>query len=278
MNQYGEEEVIGKCHRAVYYRLKGVKPTNPPTNSSQVVFLLGHQVEAAVTEAWKQMGIWENNSVRWENKGLNLSGEYDVVLREGDLFYGVEVKSFYGYHANKQILGHWSGRGKAKRFIAGKPKDEHLMQAVLYVKQSDDDLAGFKLFYVSRDNCDMAEHNITIDKEDNIYINGKRETRFTVKDIHERYKTMNMYIENDLKPDREYTLHPSDERVEVLFQRGALSKTAYESHTKGKEKVRDWHCSYCDHKDHCWNVDTGEEPIVTKAEEVAPDALVHGSL
>lgn len=274
----GKKEVLGKCHRAVYYRLTGVEPTNPPDAGSQVIFLLGNSVEAAVIEAWKQMGLWENNSVKWEDRAKNLSGEYDVILREGDLLYGVEVKSFYGYHANKQLLGHNEGRGAKKRWIPGRPKDPHLMQASLYVAQSEGRLAGFKLFYVSRDQCDMVEFNITIDKDGVIYINGYPETRFTLDDIYDRYKKMNEYVDNDIKPAREFKLKHTDEEVEALFAAGKISKTAHGDHMSGKKKYVDWHCSYCDYKDHCWKVDKdeGSEPEV-KTEE-APAAFVHGSL
>lgn len=284
INEHGEEEVAGKCHRAVYYRIDGVTPTNPPNAKSQIVFLLGNSIEDTVTEAWKQMGLWENNSVKWEDKPRNLSGEYDVVLREGNEKYGVEVKSFFGYAANKQILGHNEGRGANKRWVAGKPKDEHLMQAALYVDHSNGELSGFKLFYVSRDNCDMAEFNITIDANKNIYINGRKETRFTLNSIYERYAEINQKIDQKIKPNREFDLHFSDERVEELFQRGDLAKTTYEAHVKKKEKAGDWKCSYCDYKDHCWKVDkdqnTTPAPMGAMGvlEIVPPDNIMHGSL
>jgi len=283
-NAYGEEEVIGKCHRAIYYRLTGVDPTNPPSAKSQIIFLLGNSVENMVTEAWKQMGIWENNSVKWEDRERNLSGEYDVVLKEWNEetqdydFYGVEVKSFYGYYANKQILGHSEGRGAAKRWNPGRPKDENLMQAALYVDHSEGRLKGFKLFYVSRDDTEMAEFNITVNPETKqIYINGELETRFTVNDIYERYATMNMFADNNIKPDREFELNPSDARVKILADRGEVSATALKDHESGKKKYQDWHCSYCDYKDHCWEVDTGVEPDTVDTVE-APEAMLHGSL
>ncbi len=277
INEYGEEQVIGKCARAVYYRVKGVEETNPPTAMNQVLFLLGNQVESAITEAWKQMGIWENNSVKWMNRDKNISGEYDVILREGDMLYGVECKSFYGYYANKQLLGHWSGRGKAKYFVEGKPKDEHLMQAALYCDNTRGQLAGFKLFYISRDQCDMGEFNITVNEEGKIFINGREENRFTMQNIYDRYETLNHAIKNNLKPSRDFIMYPSEERVETLYARGDLSKTVYEASKKKTNpvKVRDWHCGYCNFRDYCTR-DTDD--TVQEEETIAPDALVHGSL
>lgn len=288
---YNEEKVIGKCHRAVHYRLNKVVPTNPPSPKTQILFLLGNAVETMVTEAWKQMGLWENNSVKWEDRSKNLSGEFDVILKEtdiGEFFYGVEVKSFFGYFANKQILGHWSGRGKAKQWNPGHPKDEHLMQAALYVDHSEGRLAGFKLFYVSRDQTDMAEFNVIVDpttKE--IFVNGIKETRFTVNDIYARYETLNTFKNQEIKPQREFVLEPSDERVKVLHDRGEVSATAFKDHFSGKKKCNDWHCSYCDFKDHCWTVDIDAAPTgaggtdcgVTQEEAIVVDEMhEHGSL
>jgi len=280
-NPWGETEVLGKCARAVYYRIKGIEPTNPPDAKSQIIFLLGHQVEAAVTEAWKQMGIWENNSVRWEDKDRNLSGEFDVILREGDQLYGVECKSFYGYYANKQILGHWEGRGRNKRFIKGRPKDEHLMQAALYCAHTRGTLAGFKIFYVSRDATDMGEFDITVDDKGTIYIDGVAETRFTINDIYDRYANVNEYVKNDELPEKDFEYKPSDERVEELAQRGVVSATALKNHQSKKQSYRDWHCSYCNYRDYCQN-NMSEENAIKHEEETAEntsmdDIMNHGS-
>lgn len=242
-NEFGEETIAGKCHRAVFYRQSPVVPTNPPEARSQIIFLLGHQVEAAICEAWKQMGIWENNSVRWEDREKNISGEMDIILREGEMLYGAEIKSFYGYYANKQLLGHYSGRGRNKVWNPGSPKDEHLMQAALYVDHTHGKLAGFKLFYLSRDQMDMAEFNITVDENTKeIFINGIKEQRFTVQDIYDRYGTLDTFIKGGIKPQREFVLNPSQERVDVLHARGDISASAYKDHCSGKRPYHPFQC------------------------------------
>lgn len=279
-NEFNETEKLGKCKRAVWYRLKGIPQSNPPGANSQLLFLLGNVVEAEFTEIWKQMGIWENNSVRWEDRDRNLSGEYDIILREGEMLYGVEMKSFFGYYANKQILGHWSGRGANKRFINGRPKVEHLMQASIYVDQSRDRLEGFKLIYASRDNNELAEFNITIPDpvEKIIYINGIAESRFTLNDVYEGYAKVNRLKELDTPPARDYTYEPDDIRVKTLHERGEVSDSAYKKHVDGKQRVTDFHCSYCSHKDYCLGAqgDSRLEEGVPVAE--IPDHILHGGL
>lgn len=250
-NQFNEVETVGKCKRATFYRLKGLKPTNPPSSKSQVIFLLGNLIEDQLVEMWKQMGLWENNSVRWEDKEKNLSGEFDCILREGNRLYGVECKSFYGYHANKQILGYWEGRAPNKRFIYGRPKDEHLMQAAIYADQTRGQLEGFKIFYCSRDNNEFKEFNITTTEDGTIFINGRAETRFTMNDVYSRYTQLQQHLDEESIPDKDYTYKPDDATVQKLFERGDVSKSAYEAHVAGKESYTDFHCSYCEYKDHC---------------------------
>jgi hypothetical protein len=280
-NEFNESQVTGKCKRSVWYRLKKVEPTNPPGAKSQMLFLFGNMIEDQVTEIWKQMGIWENNSVRWEDRRRNLSGEFDVILRNPDTnrLFGVEVKSFYGYHANKKILGHWSGRGANKRFIQGSPKDEHLMQAAIYADQAHNDLDGFMVVYVSRDNNQMQQFHIQVPDPVRkfILINGVQETRFTVNDIYNRYELLNSLANQNVPPTPDYTQFPSDMRVQQLFERGDIAKTAYEKHTSNKERYQDFHCSYCDFKDYC-SGPLGDSPIVEENTEPAPDHMQHGGL
>ena len=284
-NDFNEQETVGKCHRASYYRIAGVKPTNPPSAQSQVIFLLGNLVEDQLVEMWKQMGIWENNSVRWEDRPRNLSGEFDVILREGDRKYGAECKSFYGYYANKKILGHWEGRGANKRYVRGAPKDEHLMQAAIYADQTRGDLEGFKLFYCSRDENAMKEFNVTIGPNRELLIDGQP-NRYNIDQVYARYRTLEEHISNGTIPPKDYTWKLTDERVEQLFARGDLSKSVYEAHTSGKEKASDFHCNYCDFKDYCHGPNSDRividnTPVVESPIEINPlevDYLSHGGL
>ncbi len=255
----GQEEIVGKCARASFYRLTGVRETNPTTAKSQVIFLLGNQVEDAVVEIWKQAGIWDNNSIRFEDRSHNLSGEFDCVLKDpatGRKF-GVEVKSFYGFFQEKTILGANEGRGAARRWVYGKPKDENLMQAAIYADQTRGQLDGFKLYYVSRDNCEMAEFNITVDDNGTIFVHDPKrdtntaETRFNIYDVYRRYDELAGYIERNELPQRDYTWKPTNDQVQLLFDSGKISKTAYEAHMEKKEQHTDWHCDYCSFRDHC---------------------------
>lgn len=189
-------------------------------------------------------------------------------------------KSFYGYHANKQILGRWEGRGDNKRYVYGRPKDEHLMQAAIYADQTQGELEGFKLFYCSRDENQFAEFNIRTDANKRIFINGRHENRFTVNDIYGRYRQLQEAIDAQTIPDKDYTWKPDDATVQRLFERGEISKTAFESHESGKERYTDFHCNYCDYKDYCHGPNSNVIAIEDNQAIVRPETLdfMHGGL
>lgn len=263
IDEYGQEKYIGKCARAIHNRLTGVEVTNPPSAKSQVIFLLGNKIEEGIVEIWKQSGIWDNNSVRFEDRELNLSGEYDCILKDptNNQKFGAEVKSFWGYFQEKSIMGGWEGRGSNRTFVPGRPKDENLMQAAIYADQTRDALSGFKLYYISRDNNDMQEFNVTVDDNQNIYVHNPyideiyMENRFSVRSIYERYREQNQLLAENTVPVRSYKWKPSNEEVQIMYDRGEISKTAFEKHTSGKQQYTDWHCDYCPYKETCWNED-----------------------
>src|SRR3990167_9894640 len=76
----GTPNVIGTCQRAAYYRYKALGTPAPYTSYTHWIFNMGRTVEDALTELWKQMGLWIDNSVRFYNKEYNISGELDVIL------------------------------------------------------------------------------------------------------------------------------------------------------------------------------------------------------
>ena len=278
-NANGHQEVLGKCMRASYYRLTGAPLTNPPSAKSQVIFHLGNQIEDGIVEIWKQAGIWDNNSVRFEDRDKNISGEFDCVLRDptveliGLPKFGAEVKTFYGYMQEKTILGHSEGRGARKHWVWGKPKDENLMQAAIYCDQTRDTLSGFKLYYISRDKNDMAEFNISVDDNGTIFIHDPKrggaplpETRFAMNDIYDSWTDLKGFIERGEIPARDFDFRPSQEKIEEMYGLGEISKSAYEKHNSGKIPYRDWHCSYCSYRDHCQGPEAAAERIVDPEE------------
>ena len=178
-NERGEDKLVGKCLRQVWYSKKRVPRTNPPNDNSQFIFMMGHMAEHGLHEAWGKAGVLlEANSKRRKNIAKNpdtddeimLSGEVDAILRWSEMqtgsdgvprmvidpkkAIGIEVKSKWGYGAKMVMNGN-----KTSTYEHGYPQIEHLMQTALYLHMRktweefhDVEIPYFVICYISRDN------------------------------------------------------------------------------------------------------------------------------
>lgn len=266
----GSIKTVGGCQRASWLRLAGTKAEPMDARGTWIV-TQGKIIEQALIERWKEMGIWVANNVKFYWPEYNVSGEMDAILIEpetGDLF-GVEVKTFYGYNAGKEIFGN--------RSQSGFPKLNQLLQTLIYTYYLRDKLKYFKLVYFARDDVRRREFNISLAREtpapgqeQNVFdfdgtgdiwwpvIDGVIYKQFSVNDILERYSELREYITNDVLPPPDYRLRWSNEQVERERLKGKVSDTAYKAFQLDVKKNRphkigDWMCSYCKYKDFCWN-------------------------
>lgn len=258
----GKPITYGGCLRATYFRCTG-QPQAPHSAKTQRIFRLGKIVEEMLIEDWKCMGIFEASNIRFQNPEYNLSGELDAVLRdpEGRLL-GVECKSYYGYNAGKQIMGNRSQQPF--------PKWNQLLQTIVYTKEFLGKIEYFKMFYEERGNGNEQEFDVrVVPSEDDdsaivhrVYVNDDL-LNFTVEDIYERFLILKEYIIEGVPPERDYELKYSNEKIEDLYSKKKISKSAYEKFKKVKkangavtynerERPGDWMCQYCNFKDLCW--------------------------
>lgn len=253
-DQHGDRKVEGKCLRAAYFRLSGEFEGTPNEARSEYIFMAGSSVENNLVEIWKQMGVWVANSVKFVDEDNHISGELDAILcqpPDGQL-YGVEVKSFYGYHAEKEILGN--------KYQKGFPKMPHLLQTLVYLNYfHDKGLPFFRIVYFDRGGCKRRTFLVELEKEgDIIYpkVEGEVIRSFTVNDILARYRDLKQHIETGNIPPTDFELRYPDAKIEDFYKKGKVAKTKYEKWKKGKlgpyEKIGDWECSYCQYKETCW--------------------------
>ncbi len=178
-NERGEDKLVGKCLRQVWYSKKRVPRTNPANDNSQFIFKMGHMAEHGLHEAWGKAGVLlEANSKIRKNIAKNpdtddeimLSGEVDAILRWSEMktgsdgvprmvidptkAIGIEVKSKWGYGAKMVMNGN-----KTSTYEHGYPQIEHLMQTALYLHMRktweefhDVEIPYFVICYISRDN------------------------------------------------------------------------------------------------------------------------------
>lgn len=244
-NEYGEEEIVGKCLRCAYWSQNNIKETNPMSARGHRICGVGKMVEKFEIEQYKEMGIWRDNNVKFFNTKYNISGEADCIVQlpgESNLL-GVEIKSGYDYKFRKDVIG--------TPFRPGKPKYEHLMQTMLYV-----DYFGFpfRIFYIDRGNAARAEYEITLNSDGTPNINGtKLNIGISIPRIISRYKILEEHIKDSTLPKRDFQIKYSKERLELLNESKRLNKKNSEEFDKsGDVDQGDWQCSYCEYKDYCW--------------------------
>lgn len=252
-DNHGDEVVHGGCLRASYFRLSGEFEGTPHDERSMFIFGMGNKVEDMLIETWKEMGIWVDNNVKFVDEENNISGEIDVILAEppsGQL-YGVEVKSFYGYMAEKELFG---GKGQP-----GFPKMNHLLQTLVYLNHLKSQLPYFRIAYFGRDSVKRRTFKVELHQEGEILypkVEGNVLRQFSIADILARYKELSHYLETNTVPPNDFELQYDNAKVEDFYKKGKVAKTKYEKWQKGKlgkfERVGDWQCAYCQYKDTCW--------------------------
>jgi hypothetical protein len=249
----GLPRTSGTCLRQLWYKAKGIAG-GVPDAYSEWIFATGKGVEVILVEQWKEMGIWVANNIKFYDPDRHISGEIDVILTEPDgKLFGVEVKSFAGYKATKEIMGN--------AHTQGHPKTSQLLQTLIYIDlcKKLKMIEYFKIVYYARDSGDRREFDVSI-IEDGEHkrptINGIIDYRFTMQDIYDRYTELDHYLENNLLPPRDYSNAWPAERIEEEYKAGEVSKTKYLGWKKSPSKnpVGDWQCTpkYCPFYSNCW--------------------------
>ena len=274
-------KIIGTCLRSQWFRCKGYEESNPPGVYSQWIFAAGIMWEKFLTEKMKEAGLFLGSSIKHQDLGSYVSGEIDILIKDPDNFGKkiiIEAKSYgaQNYQAKKDLIGAREYRGMPA--IQAKPKDQNLLQAFLYLNWFEDqDVSKVILPYLDR-SCSgpdgNAEFHIT-----NILRNGRHypvikaykytettkgvyapyengeytDWRVSFEGIMERYKELLQSLQKDTPPTAEYQHVYSDDQIELKFSEGEIAKTKYENWKRDPKanKIGDWQCAYCSHKDTC---------------------------
>lgn len=243
-------EVLGKCHRAVYYSWKKVEKTNPIDARGMWTFAFGSAIEKIYTEHTKQLGIWAGNNVKFYNMQRNVSGEADIFVFKPDRsLKGVEIKTAYGYGFQKKV-----------KFA---PKPENVMQVMLYMDYFK--IPEWTLIYHSRDTQENVEYTITLQEENGLtypVVNFALIMReFTLEDIYARYLVLGDYVVKGELPPNDFVYGYTSDKTEERFANGIISKTKFNDVSKGKVTDSDWQCLYCSYLDECWKAKRGAQKL-----------------
>ena len=92
-DEKGNDKLVGKCRRQVWYSKTKVPRTNLPNDETFIKFAVGHAMEENFQEHWQRQGVMLDGNVKVRQDISNgdprgeliVSGEIDVLLRDFDL-------------------------------------------------------------------------------------------------------------------------------------------------------------------------------------------------
>lgn len=353
-----EADIVGTCHRKSFGRMVGWPVTDQVDPIGAWRFTTGKMIENHLTHLTMVSNprIYVASGVRHYVEDIYLPFELDLVVKDPITNTGwiVECKTIYGYMASKSIMSEGKPKlehimqlalylleiktgAKLKQIIEKgyeekfayeakclsegkepKPGKNRIEANFDLVKEMSDGEIGAKLCYISRDECERKEFNITVEEDfDGSHypvIDGMQLKTFTVDSIYERYRTLQNYwfaaraeaerrlaVKGVIAPDTlrlvrgrgDKTVHDEDlpeeqkqleqayivrleretaslpasfwppaeyqwafspDKIELLYQRGAIGKKRYDDwkkKKKGADRIGDWQCLYCPFKKMC---------------------------
>ena len=307
-NEYKEQQVVGKCRRSAFFRLlldnynfsadynvyqhlvEDINSRKIPTDPYlRWIWKQGELYEEYCVQMAKESGVFIAGQTQVYVPELNLSGKIDLVVinPSTNKYQIVEVKSVYGFGAN-HVLG---TPGERKKGFLGEPRESHLMQIGVYqwwYANVREEFGPALLTYGARDTGRFAEYEVTVEEteidgvvKNYIYYKGnspnktkKKNSGITIEDMGLQYKAIANNVAAGTPPDRDFELRYSDERLEILLERGELSKKDSEQLIKRKQQISegktrlvkpvekgDWQCRLCSYKDVCYNEDNSPRNI-----------------
>lgn len=267
-NKWGEEEVVGKCRRATFFRyathsfefypeLDHLRPLVQELKTKAVeperylrwIWEAGKLFEEQQINLSKSCGIYVEDQVRVFIKEYNLSGSMDLIIVNPQTYAKsiVEIKSVYSFGGN-QVMGTPYERRVG---VIGVPRDSNLMQIALYdwfFAQERSDFEHSRLLYGDRGTGRDAEFGIeTKQIEDTIHIfywgispnySKKILSPITINSIiNDGYQYIIDHLMAGTIPPRDFELEYSQERIKTLYDRDLVSEKKDQKLTK-KERER----------------------------------------
>jgi len=238
-NEYGEQEVHGKCLRSEYWSCKGEKTTNKTTAYSLRIWSGGNRVEDFEIKGAKTAGIHVDDDVPFEHvlpNGNKVRGKLDAIYNVQSEDVGIEYKTGYGNWFKRLQMGIGSNNTKLKitKYFKPAPKEANVLQVMLYLDHFKERLKRFFLIYLDRGDGSNHEFEMTLDTEGYPVIDGEVDKKYSVQNIYTRFDELKLYLDSDQVPPPDFEAMMSDERVEELHAAKRLSKKAYDGHQRWK--------------------------------------------
>ena len=144
-DEFGRERLVGRCHRAVWYKKNGVPPTREIPDYNMNKMQVGIALEDNDQASLSKKGLLIDGNIKLRHEigdkiPIMISGEIDSLIRyavkngdnkldiSNDIAIGVEQKTGRGYFQEKIIMGKSN-----KLYPTGYPKLDHIMQTAIYL-------------------------------------------------------------------------------------------------------------------------------------------------
>ena len=249
-NQWGEEEVVGKCRRATFFRfamanyaydenfkhletlIDELKAKSIPIEPYVYwLWSAGELYEEYIINMSKTSGVFIGTQIPIYMKEYNMSGKLDVVAINPETCKNtiIEAKSVYGHNGDR-VLGSAFERRTGSM---GVPRESNLMQIALYdwhYAKPRDDFEDSILLYGSRDTGRFAEYKVRTEKigdDIKIFYSGQApvttaeiESPITVNSIlDDGYAYVTNHLMAGVIPPRDFDAVYSEEKIQLLYKR-----------------------------------------------------------
>ena len=220
---------VSACKRQLFYKWKDKTKSNPISPGALWKMSSGNKLHDMIAEFLKETGleIVSEISGRKKIKGL----KYEFGYRIDNLFFDPEAKDLAGIEIKTSY-----GRGVKAIQKSGMPKKNDLKQVIVYMEMED--ISTFYLFYFGRDNGYRTQFKVTMGK-DGYLVDGKP-VDYDFADILERLAAVEIALDQDKLPDRDYMVAIKNGEIKDKFQK---DKVEYKS---------SWQCRYCGWQNDCW--------------------------
>jgi hypothetical protein len=279
---------VGECSRSLFYKALGIPYTNKMPVRVRRICDAGIMYEDKIIQDFKDKNMYLDEQCRIEYKMPNttneviFSGKIDVIINDGGVIRGIEIKSVDGYKAGK-IFG--------EKGTQPLPAPNNLMQAMGYkFHAKNNDINGHNvdeiyLMYINRGSGCTMFFKIDIDEEGwpiitPISMDGRihptihlkdvpsydtlmshstasksidsalAELRINIYDVFSKFDTAYTYIRDRSLPPKDYEMIYDAKELENQLHCGRISKIKYNKAKKG-EPTGDMKCSFCNYRTKC---------------------------
>jgi len=227
----------------LYHKWIGTPPTNPISADRLLIMQTGKLVEESYRYIFERMGIlippkipfwkwlkgirYKQHRIDIEREGIKVSGYLDAIIKEEGKLVPIEIKSFYGYYQEKELL-------------EGKPKISYLKQLAVYL----DALKAEKGYLLYIDRGTGKTYQFPLFRNEVAYACNL--IKFNIQDVYKRWARLYKFnILPKIEPKSEFRYKYPLEEIDW----SKVSKSQLTKALNNQAILGDWQVKYSNWKD-----------------------------